>query len=180
MIRTLTVSEVAERLGLSLSETKKVVNQFNFPKIKVGPRTIIIPEETFERWLYYSFNEEWKPLIYGDIDLTNRYEVSSCGRLRRISDGYVLKQHQNQRGYMVICISFDNPKKKVLKMHRAVAYTFIDNPYGYPVVNHMDGDKTNNHVNNLEWCTIQDNVARAIRTGLFKPGSYRHSDKKEE
>lgn len=56
---------------------------------------------------------------------------------------------------------------KDMLVHRLVAECFIPNPHGYPVINHIDGVKTNNHVSNLEWCTPADNVRHAVRTGLL-------------
>ena len=58
-------------------------------------------------------------------------------------------------------------KGKTYRSHRLVASTFIENPDGKPFVNHIDGDKENNHVDNLEWVTEKENTEHAIKTGLF-------------
>lgn len=55
------------------------------------------------------------------------------------------------------------------KVHREVALAFIPNPYNLPEVNHIDGDKHNNHVSNLEWVTHQQNVQHSFDTGLKTP-----------
>lgn len=61
-----------------------------------------------------------------------------------------------------------NDNKKNFKLHKCVAETFIDNPDKLPCVNHKDGDKLNNNVSNLEWCTIQYNALHAIKNNLYK------------
>ena len=72
-----------------------------------------------------------------------------------------LRPHVNNRGYMVITI-----RKKCYKIHRLVAENFLPKIDGKPVVNHIDGDKLNNNVNNLEWCTQSENVQHAWNNGL--------------
>lgn len=69
----------------------------------------------------------------------------------------------NNRGYATVVI-----RKKTHMVHRLVAQAFIPNPEGKQYVNHLDGDKLNNHVSNLEWCTIAENNAHARETGLHK------------
>ena len=69
----------------------------------------------------------------------------------------------NNRGYYSVGI-----RRKTLMVHRLVALAFIPNPEQKPFVNHIDGNKLNNHVSNLEWCTVQENNLHARQTGLRK------------
>ena len=70
-------------------------------------------------------------------------------------------------GYPIVGLS-KNGKSKTRTIHRLVAETFIDNPNNYNVINHINCDKTNNNVNNLEWCTQQHNVRESFKNGLQK------------
>lgn len=108
--------------------------------------------------------EIWKETKYSG------YFISNYGRLRGRS-GRIIKSYLNKRaGYYMICIHLDgrNGKSKCLKIHRLVAEAFIDNPHNYNIINHKDGNKQNNYVENLEWCTISHNVKHAFDTGLNK------------
>lgn len=115
--------------------------------------------------------EEWRPLIYGNLDLSDRYEISNMGRMRNVSDKSLLKQCRSKKGYMTVCISLGKKKRKCLKMHRAVAYAFLPNSNRFPAVNHKDGCKENNRVDNLEWCSNKQNIEHAKEHGLFHNGS---------
>jgi len=59
-----------------------------------------------------------------------------------------------------------NGKKTPVFVHRLVAIAFINNPFDKPVVNHLDGNVTNNHASNLEWCTVAENNWHAVKNGL--------------
>ncbi|MBO5714318.1 MAG: HNH endonuclease [Clostridia bacterium] len=73
---------------------------------------------------------------------------------------------KNTYGYMWLRV---RPCGKQYKVHRIVAMAFIPNPEHKPQVNHIDGNKQNNHVSNLEWATAKENVNHAVKTGLLKP-----------
>jgi hypothetical protein len=107
------------------------------------------------------------------------YEVSSLGELRSVTrfvqrsdtgglvlvKGQPIKHQKDKCGYLRARLSISN-KKISVKLHRVVALTFIENPMNLAQVNHKDGDKTNNKVDNLEWISNQDNQIHAIQTGL--------------
>lgn len=101
------------------------------------------------------------------------YEVSDCGSLFRVARGQGcvqwkrLKPCANSQGYFNVSLC-KNGKAKSYKVHAIVAAAFIPNINGYREINHIDGNKFNNHVNNLEWCDSSHNNAHAHRTGLNK------------
>lgn len=96
--------------------------------------------------------EEWRI-----INRFPKYEVSSFGRIRKISTNKLLFLKTHTTGYKQVAIQ-ENNKKYYLYVHRLVAEAFIDNPNNYPYVNHKDEIKTNNNVENLEWCTPKYNA----------------------
>ena len=74
--------------------------------------------------------------------------------------------HKNSDGYLCLRVK---PCGKIYKVHRLVAMAFIPNPDNKPQVNHIDGNKTNNNISNLEWVTAKENVRHAWEHGLAKP-----------
>lgn len=95
------------------------------------------------------------------------YMVSDDGRIRRKGcnkDKYT----REKNGYMFAELYHHGDKQHV-RVHRMVAEAFIPNPEGKPHVNHIDGNKTNNHVSNLEWVTNLENIHHAWNTGLCRP-----------
>lgn len=96
------------------------------------------------------------------------YEVSDKGEIRNVNTGRILKLKPNERGYYYTNLSNES-KYKTFRIHRLVAELFIPNPENKPEVNHKDGDKSNNSVDNLEWVTRRENKQHAYKLGLEKP-----------
>lgn len=102
------------------------------------------------------------------------YQISNLGNVRALDrldaagrrrKGKVLKLQQDMNGYMRVRVSFE-AEKYTMRIHREVALAFIPNVEDKEQVNHIDGDKTNNQVENLEWCTSSENQKHAVDTGL--------------
>lgn len=112
--------------------------------------------------------EEWKPLIYPKLPQEkNRFLISSMGRLMNKNTGLIYKPELLRTGYYSVRVGLSHRERMHIILHKAVAYTFINNPHNYPVVNHKDGNKQNNTVSNLEWCTNRDNIIHAYLTDLI-------------
>jgi len=102
-------------------------------------------------------------------------EILGCGNYLVNENGDVWSKKNNifikswigHNGYRSVSI-YSDCKKKNYSLHRLVAIAFINNPENKPEVNHKDGNKLNNHVSNLEWCTMSENAIHAYRTGLLK------------
>lgn len=94
------------------------------------------------------------------------YEVSDSGTIRNRKTGTIRKQRDNTNGYSTVRIKAGG-KQKLILVHRAVAEAFIPNPLGKECVNHIDGDKKNNNVANLEWVTHKENTEHAAQINLF-------------
>lgn len=95
----------------------------------------------------------------------NLYSVSTEGVIKNIQSNYVKKQHKNKWGYNRVELCDAGVCKKH-SVHRLVAKAFIPNPNNLPEVNHKDGDKNNNHVSNLEWCTNSENKTHSYISNL--------------
>lgn len=92
-----------------------------------------------------------------------RYEISDMGRIRRLSDGGLMRPAINQNGYQHVVLS-KNGKTKDFRVHRLVATHFIENKAGKRDVNHKNGIKTDNRAANLEWLTHSENELHKIYT----------------
>lgn len=104
----------------------------------------------------------------GNIKSLSRYdEYLRCGKLtRRPRKEKLLKFKIDKYGYFTVCLRKDN-KNHYFTVHRLVANNFLLNPESKPTVNHIDGDKLNNNVSNLEFATVSENTKHAYDTGLF-------------
>lgn len=111
--------------------------------------------------------EIWRTAVYDGIVYEGLYKVSNLGRIlslnyRNTGKAELMNPSANTDGYLKVNLS-KNKEKKTCKVHRLVAETFIPNPDNLPEVNHIDEDKTNNRVSNLEWKTHRDNCNHATR-----------------
>ena len=87
-----------------------------------------------------------------------RYQVSNYGRIWSVLSQQYKSQRPNKDGYLRVALVSKNGKLKVETVHRLVALAFIDKPEECTVVNHIDSNRQNNHVDNLEWTTVQGNT----------------------
>lgn len=118
--------------------------------------------------------EIWKDAVGFDgyLKVSNMGRCITMGRYTRNIYGDVvykkpaLLRFKKGRYSLVSLVINEKGEKRHGSVHRIVAKTFIPNPNNYPMVNHIDGDKSNNAVSNLEWCTAGHNTRHAYKTGL--------------
>jgi hypothetical protein len=123
------------------------------------------------------YGEVWK-----DINGYQNYQISNLGRVkskeRYVNTVYgatrkikekILKPVFDNRGYYVVSLYNDKGKSMPKTIHRLVAEAFLENKHDYPVINHINGIKTDNRVENLEFCSQSHNIKEAYRLGLAKP-----------
>lgn len=143
-----------------------------------------ILDELFEDHIYKDHSSDdlegeiWKDVVGWE----SYYAVSNLGRVKTkertytCSNGSVRFVHQkikqtyfDEDGYERVCLYLNNTSK-LMGVHRVVAEAFISNPDNLPQVNHKNGDKSNNRVDNLEWMTNTDNIRHSIQIGTRTPG----------
>lgn len=102
------------------------------------------------------------------------YQVSNLGNVYSTKTAKILKSQISGKGYKTVCLHKNNVPH-TNQLHRLIAQAFIPNPNNYPQINHIDGNKTNNNINNLEWCDQSYNIKEAYRLGLmprYRSGSF--------
>lgn len=111
---------------------------------------------------------EWKHIK----GFENRYLISSDGLVKSIirKKHIIIKAHKNDHGYLHVSLRTKDGLSKCKKIHRLVAENFILNIKNKFTVNHIDGNKLNNTVSNLEWATQTENNVHSFYMGLSKVG----------
>lgn len=140
-------------------------------------------------------NEEFRPIyaeISGKVYKFKRYEISNRGRIFDRYKNEFMRMRLNfdkngRRDYVKVSLSLGEFGYKrtfvSFKLHRLVAYTFIDNPDNKPEVNHLDGNKHNNFVSNLEWATRKEQMHHLIidlKTGIYQIPRFIYTNEMDE
>lgn len=118
-----------------------------------------------------SIQPQWKDIV----GYENEYQINQFGEIRTLKDSPKLKKYDvlkpqiSKRNGYVYQMLYKNGKEKLLRVHRLVAMVFLPNPNNLPQVNHKDGNKQNNSVDNLEWCEQSDNMKHAYKNRLQIP-----------
>lgn len=120
-------------------------------------------DNTEEVWKTYPEYDFIEASNLGRIRSKDRYIMRKDGK-KYHAKGYILKQWLDRGGYLFVNFRV-NGKKISRKVHRIIATTFIPNPKNLPQVNHIDCNRTNNVVENLEWCTCQENITYRDKLG---------------
>nr|DAZ45565.1 MAG TPA: homing endonuclease [Caudoviricetes sp.] len=120
-------------------------------------------------------DKEWKDIK----NYEGVYQINNIGQVKSLKRNIILKPKINRQGYYEYQLYKKGEKSTTISAHRLVAIHFIPNPFNLPVVNHIDGDKANNKVENLEWCTYSHNNKHAYDTGLNKTKSVIKMDMNE-
>lgn len=111
-----------------------------------------------------NLNESWKT-----IEGYPRHQCSNTGKIRYSKENRWIesKYRKNWAGYFLVNLyDGQHPKGKTFSVHGIIALNLIPNPSQYPIINHIDGNKENNSITNLEWCSHQHNSQHAFRLGL--------------
>ena len=116
-------------------------------------------------------NNTWTPAARFPM-----YEVNESGLIRNQKTKRVLKTHY-KNGYEMVTLA-QNKRPKTVRLHRVIAESFYGLDEQGLEVNHIDGNKNNNCIDNLEFCTRKENIQHAMKKGLFKPNNFGHKSKR--
>ena len=122
--------------------------------------------------------EVWKSVNV--LGYEARYEVSTYGNVRSLATGKTMSKSYH-KGYCRV-VFYKEGKRRRFRVHRLVMLTFVKNPRRKPHVNHLDGNRSNNHISNLEWCTPKENFDHASQVLRDKPfwSGRKHSEESKK
>lgn len=108
---------------------------------------------------------EFKTVVYQGVKYED-LEISRCGIMRNRKSGNIYSWTSIGTPYLCAMYTINKRNKKRMKQHRVLMETFVENPENKPCINHKDGNKFNNKLSNLEWCTHNENIEHAKNFGL--------------
>lgn len=159
--------DISVKLNLNYSKIIRIFDELNISGTNIKG-VVYYTEEEYEKLKSYILNNHTLPedaILITDTDydyITPRGEVYKKNK----SIFYKVKLDTNWQGYHVCGINYKSGRKNQ-RVHRLVAAYFLENPENKEFVNHINGIKTDNRVENLEWCTGSENMKHATRTGLL-------------
>lgn len=167
---------ICKKCNKSLPESKfyfcKINNRFRKPCIECGRKKSIKKYPEINK----IEGEIWKDILgyEGMYQISNKLRVISLKRTLIYKNNKSIQRQQYLRnislgrsGYFCVSLNKEGKRNEYL-LHRLIAIAFIPNPLNLPEVNHKDGNKLNNNIDNLEWCTHKENVIHAFNIGLNK------------
>ena len=154
--KLMTAKEIANIVGFTLQSVQRIAWRNNIHKDKE----------------YVDDIEKFYPIKNFD-----NYLINKDGVIIRKKDNLIIIHTYTKDKYHSVKLINNNGKRKTLRVHRLVALTFIDNPNNLPEVNHKDGNKEHNFVNNLEWISSSNNQKHAYKNNLRKPSNVDYQEK---
>jgi len=168
-----------KRVGVSYDNTtKRWMMSFTYPNNgkRILKRFNTFKEACIARDMYESENITFDIINEPSVFINGfkkRYSITISGRVySHIKHCFLStkskaggRKKDRSDGYNVVCLS-DGEIQKIQYVHRLVAEGFIENKDNKETINHIDGNKSNNHVDNLEWATYSENMIHAYKTGL--------------